>query len=537
MCAELVDHISQMCDDLCTSLAESLVIDERIERLREESAQVRHETEKTVREMSERFSTERTVQMQENDSLRHQIQSITADLDSMRRANAELQASLASSVISSKQLQATNDELLTQLQAVGTTHNKHDHPQKETVPIVVLPDVVADLSKEAHTQEIRDLQSTNQSLKRHIDFLDATIAEWKHENESLRESLSCCESKWQSKEAEYHRLLKKASQLESAVQDERLKNKKAVELVKTIKEDLRRVQRQHPIEFESVSQTQPALSRGGNMPASDLEHLFEERVADIQKAASPIRAANMTAESSLNLETREFLAGIMANQSGDSSEIDKLLRLIKGSENTSIQLANFGHVVEELTEENKVLREAARENQEKQQRREDSWLSKIEELRDDYAKSVGDCEQLDAVLSDYEKQFGNILIFTANISNIASPEEGHPYPFAALFSQLNNEYATATHHSALLQQRVTELQQTVEAKESQLQTQIAALDTMSLNSQQQKGEIHDLQRQNESLARKLDELKREMRECHESRKTLEHKLKKIVSMFKTSVIE
>ncbi|KAI8923681.1 hypothetical protein BC831DRAFT_469806 [Entophlyctis helioformis] len=566
-CAEMVDLLLAICDDVCLSFEDSLQIDQRIERLRDESTQIRVEAERMVQSMTERFHTDTAALEQERTVLRDQVAALTRDLTMARQSQSDLATTVDSLTTLNKELKRVNAELENQLES-STVSSDDRGKQAAAAAAKLLPVDVGDFALPtvadlAHTDKIKSLQDANHGLQSHVDYLEKTIEKWKGENESLREALRRHDERLQAKEAESHRLAKKVSVLETAVGDEQLRTSKAMELVKTLKDDVHKMRRSAP-----ESRWQAAHDAGGERDVdrggqtSDLERAFEERVAAIhqkqQRSGSPGRgghgpsskaaAAAMAAAATVGLGSQggndfSSLFGRLlssAGSTGDAFEIEALLRLIKDNESTSQQLAKFGETIEEminriksLEDDNQQLRQRASAIKDKMRSRESAWVDKLKSLRRDYTKSVDDCQQLDQVLADYERQFSNILVFTDGIAKIEAPPAGHPYPFASVFAMLSNEYVAATHQSALLQQRVGELQQTIEDKEALLQGQVLTVETMSVASQELKNEIHNLQKQAEMYERRLGDAQRELKQSEDKCMMLETKLKRLLQGYKT----
>nr|KAJ3420688.1 hypothetical protein HK105_005380 [Polyrhizophydium stewartii] len=531
-CAEMLDVLSAVSSDVCASFDESIQIDHRIEHLRQESTQVRQETERTVGELTERYHAETAALRGENETLRQHAVALTTEIDQLRRANDEVRASMGMVVAANKEMRSIIDDLQRRQIEIKTAIE----PATPSLPAPKHP-LVASLeemqtnaaSESATADAIKDLEAANKSLKSHIAYLEKTIAEWRSENELVRDALKHSEAKLRARDAEQGKLISRIGALENAVHDERLRTQKAVD----------------DAGGEGLMTPDSQSSEGASM--ANLERAFQTHIAAIKSAASPQHRAPAA-------ELDALLAGLTGDSAGDAFEVGALLQLLRDNDNTSQQLAKFGQIVEDmieranaLAEENESLKERMAASKTKHRTRETAWLAKIKTLKQDYARSAADCQQLDQVLSDYDKQFSNMLVFTEGItwlsgtqpmlSHGAASSGGHPFPFASVFATVVNEYVAAVHQIDMLNHRMAELQQSVETKEAQLQAQLAATETLSLAGQQHKAEIHDLQTQAEAQARRMVELQRELKQCEDARRAGEAKLRKIVTAYKAYMTE
>ncbi|KAL2915080.1 hypothetical protein HK105_205404 [Polyrhizophydium stewartii] len=559
-CAEMLDVLSAVSSDVCASFDESIQIDHRIEHLRQESTQVRQETERTVGELTERYHAETAALRGENETLRQHAVALTTEIDQLRRANDEVRASMGMVVAANKEMRSIIDDLQRRQIEIKTAIEPH--------PLVAsLEEMQTNAASESATADaIKDLEAANKSLKSHIAYLEKTIAEWRSENELVRDALKHSEAKLRARDAEQGKLISRIGALENAVHDERLRTQKAVEYAKQLREGRHHGHHHHHHQHQhhrhahgAPAQRAAASDAGGEglmtpdsqssegASMANLERAFQTHIAAIKSAASPQHRAPAA-------ELDALLAGLTGDSAGDAFEVGALLQLLRDNDNTSQQLAKFGQIVEDmieranaLAEENESLKERMAASKTKHRTRETAWLAKIKTLKQDYARSAADCQQLDQVLSDYDKQFSNMLVFTEGItwlsgtqpmlSHGAASSGGHPFPFASVFATVVNEYVAAVHQIDMLNHRMAELQQSVETKEAQLQAQLAATETLSLAGQQHKAEIHDLQTQAEAQARRMVELQRELKQCEDARRAGEAKLRKIVTAYKAYMTE
>ncbi|KAH6573621.1 hypothetical protein BASA62_002881 [Batrachochytrium salamandrivorans] len=552
-CTQVVEGISAISKGVCATLEESQLIDQRISRLFEESTQIRKRAEHTIHDMTVQFQVSHTAMRHEMDLLGNRLNATIAERDSLRETNTNLTNSTSSVVSSNTELRKLNKNLLKKC-----TERDSTKPVPEPTPTPVnvavpVPVFVKMEDLQTHSDQMEQnycpppIHELNQSLKSHVEYLEKTITDWREENESLRLLLQQSETMVKSKDAESTQYMQQIMDLQTGIEDERLKTKKAVELVKSIKHDKNGTQEYDPCDTEREHHRDlphglqyDGLGHGPPTTTVELERVFDEHVAKFKKPSTRLNEMSSAGQSEIYTMLEKALVGEAGACNGFGA--DALFKLVRDSETSSAQLADLGHAIEDavskskiLTDENQNLKDRIRADRTKMRSRESAWLEKIKSLRQDYTKCVDDCRQLDEVLADYEKQFSSILIFSSkmNAANTDPPGAGHPYPFATLFAHLDSVYVSVTHHAESLHQRVNELQECVSSKETQLQAQTTATETISIKGQEQTSKIHDLQRQGELHAHKLEQLKQDLEQSEDARKKAESKLKKVVTAYKT----
>ncbi|OAJ41463.1 hypothetical protein BDEG_25054 [Batrachochytrium dendrobatidis JEL423] len=550
--AQVVETVWTMAKSICFVFDESLMIDGRIERIRGESSQVRLITERTIHDMTTRFKTESVSMQHEMDTLKHQLQNALKERDALQMSVVDLNSSMKSLVASNTELRQEKHALMKD-QAEMETDIRVREAVMSTIPssfpvqvpvLVNVNDTKASTENTSHHNDSVQIHELKCNLQTHIEYLEKTITEWQSENSTLQQLFQKSEAMVHSKNAENCELSKRIVDFEDAIENEKLRTKKLVELVKVLKKEKKDIQTSLSMS-RSFQNGKNGCNRcsADEQPTQDPVHLgrvLENHITSMTKEHSKLNVSSIHEQPDMNsLLVKAFTDG----NGSHGFEAETLFKLVRDNETTSQQLTSLGQAIEDvilksqtLDNENKTLKERIRSKKLKAQSRESCWLDKIKSLKGDLAKSIDDCGQLDRVLADYEKQFNSILIFTRNLNvdyAMDDPNAGHPYPFASLFAHVSSLNTAATTHASLLQQKLVELQQHIDAKEAQLQAQISVSDAVSHKSQEQTGEIHDLQKQNEFKEREVQKLRLDMQQCEEARKQIEAKLKKVVSAYKS----
>ena len=359
ICAELTQLLTYSFTDTCESYEESLDIDMRIEKLRTESVQVRQETERTISEMRSRYEHDINEAKQEGDVLRGRVEGLNLEIGRLNGENDNLRKrSVRDSAEDYNAVKRDNDLLQTRLEGLirdlESARSESDRLKsnadglsklnKELLETVQLKEAAKEkeleddgaISDDGHSQyreRIQVLELMNHSLKSHIAYLEGAIAEWKLENSKLTKSLQRLETERVEKNAETTALSMKLHQADSALQIETLEVKKAHELIKSLKTQLR----------ASSSSENATVLFEVDAEAHRMESAFNEQVNRMKTRFSPVPPSHVPQNTAASSTIDNILSSSI---SGDAVELGSILRVIKESDSTADQWSKFGAAIE-----------------------------------------------------------------------------------------------------------------------------------------------------------------------------------------------
>ncbi|KAJ3324646.1 hypothetical protein HDV06_006539 [Boothiomyces sp. JEL0866] len=209
----IVDAIIMDSKEIWQNYKEAKDIDQRLIKLGKESHRIRIEATETIQNLT--GTNEKQVT-----ELNHKL----------KKAELKLKA------VSEKH-KLLNDEY----EKLGKEHQDLIQQNKELKVLAdrppVQPEVVVLSSSEQSEQtkrEFEKLLETNNQYKQLIENLKTTIQEWKSENDLLQTSLKEFKQKYEQSEGEVLKFTKKIGNMETLLEDEKLKNQKAAELLKSL---------------------------------------------------------------------------------------------------------------------------------------------------------------------------------------------------------------------------------------------------------------------------------------------------------------
>lgn len=226
-------------DVVCTSFEhvwkiskDSSLLDTRIDQLRIESLSVNKDATETIKELS--ISHEQSV---------HTLSTSKRQAEQQLFALTEKYQQLKTIHLDVVQQNVELNENIQRLNEIA--HRPVVHPE-----VVLLP---ATIDSSAEIQ-IEGLQKRNFDLNAHIESLAGTIEAWKAENDALQKDLLSLRQDRTVLETEKLENLKKLSDLENQVQDEKLKCEKAGEAVKCLDQSLQLAQKSRHEKKDSTAE-------------------------------------------------------------------------------------------------------------------------------------------------------------------------------------------------------------------------------------------------------------------------------------------
>ncbi|KAI8806422.1 hypothetical protein BJ742DRAFT_855185 [Cladochytrium replicatum] len=455
---------------------DSTSVDERIHRLSDESARIRQEAEKTITELNSNYAQELEALQRENGEMDGQLDSIQKELEGIRRiATAKEQEVRRLSEIIEKQQQKLQQQHSSGGSRNGRRSARDEGQESNTVttssgssPYLrgsngLAVDALWSRSGAAtangpnpdslaYIKRIEELKIANLRLKRSEETLLKTIEDWKRENETLNEMLRKREARGpfanrdsivESLEGEVANLGSKLDQMDSALEDERLKVRKAEELKRKLELELETSRKETAAwkaRAASVRAAEQKLSSKDKLPSDmedrtttpdssmatmkQLEKVLRERLADlIDRDSGRSRRPNLEVEGLLNVLGPKIpgKGGLV----GDLSQLEALLSLFQENKNNAAQLASLTEMVEshvkqmdQYRKENESLNQKLKQSYEKIRSRETTWLAKFKEVRDEHERIQREYQEILVVLIDYEKQYqsSTLLVSTSGLS-------------------------------------------------------------------------------------------------------------------------
>ncbi|KAJ3272617.1 hypothetical protein HDV01_005364 [Terramyces sp. JEL0728] len=375
----LVDAIITDSKEVWQNYKETREVDKRILKLSKESHRISIEATETIQNLTSANEKQVT-------ELKQNLKKAELKLKAMSEKYKLLNSDYEKLEQDSQGLSKQNQELKVLA----------DRPPAQPEVVVINSSDQSDQTK----KEFEKLIATNNQYRQLIDNLKATISEWKSENELLQSSLKDFKQKYEHSEAENLKSIKKIGNLETLVEDEKLKNQKAGELLKSLQA--------HP-------PPQPVKQESTPIDAILQSHLQALDLI-IQKPA-PSSSKNIEV---LQLKVNQHLKAI--------AEKDALIATLnqKLDESTSL--------IDTLASKNSKLANKYLAQKDKFHIREEKWSEKLHVLKEQYQEIESEISQTASILGVYQEQYNVIsgLVVSATSSN-------HPYPFSQLFVGLHEK--------------------------------------------------------------------------------------------------
>ncbi|KAJ3281600.1 hypothetical protein HK104_011370 [Borealophlyctis nickersoniae] len=521
-CGEVVQVVVTCAGAIHLALEDSVLVDERIQRIREDSVKVREETERTIRDLADRYAADVRTLQGDNRTLEQNLITIQKDLAKIKQEYADERARR-------KQLEATREADRDLASAREKSLIEETSAAVEQTATAAVLD--SELRLKDHVARIDDLTAENTRLKAHAEVLERTIAEWKTECATLRDALHKTELAPVEVDEKVMKLQGLVDKLEERVEDEKLKNRKAAELIKSFKEDLE-------VAKKDAERVKVAEEANGPSSLEELEHTMKERLDDLERRG---RVSNTYLGDLLNGQETDVLAGLFSSGGlGNAQDVEALLALLKENQDTADQLSQLSGMIEDqvkrantLKSENATLADALSETKDKLKLREEAWLGKFETLQSALESIRKQHTDVETLLLGYEKQYKAVALLVHDTDadtpsdclrseGGGSCDHGHPYPFATRFSHLHNLYVSSKHSMSLLHQKLADLARTAEER----LTRVESLEGQHAETRE---EAERAKREAEERGRRVAELEKTLGQVEEQKRAAESKLKRIVN--------
>ncbi|KNC96004.1 uncharacterized protein SPPG_08603 [Spizellomyces punctatus DAOM BR117] len=515
-CKDVTQVVTVSAHAFSAALEESLLVEDRIHRLREDSTKIRAETERTIKTIADSYASDMQKLQDDNETLEGNLEKIQTEFEKIKKAYKEEQEKRMREVALAREaaMVAEKGRL-----AVLKEVQEHEALQKRTqidsdtcVDWLAAERTAAALLEEetktaSYEKRIDELTAITTQMQAHQEHLERTIEKWKRENVTLRASLEKMYSAPAATEAEFTKLRKSIDMLESKLDDEKLKNQQATEIIDNLQEDLRRKQK----ELENTR----TASVGGDSawdPSADLLREIGRTLTDKVNGLQQHHGEPSPCRDNL-------------------CDVEALMELLKNNQDTSNQLEQLNGMIEEhvhqlsaLRAENSSLKEALSKTKDKLKSREDAWMGKFKTLQASFEDVKSQHRELEQLLTDYEKQYQHILPYAAD-SDRLTDDRDHPLPFVKQFLHIHNLHVSANNSAALLQQKVAEGTKTSEA-------QLLEIQALTARHESERDRIQSLERTTEGHIRRIEELQKDVKLLGEQKAATEAKLKRIVNGFR-----
>ncbi|TPX68213.1 hypothetical protein SpCBS45565_g03256 [Spizellomyces sp. 'palustris'] len=515
-CKDITQVVAISAHAFSAALEESLLVENRIQRLREDSTKIGAETERTIKTIADSYASDMQKLQDDNETLEGNLEKIQTEFEKIKKAYKEEQQKRMREVALAREAAMVAEKgrlaVLEEVQEHETLQKCTQIDSETCVDWLAAERTAAALLEEetktaSYEKRIDELTAITTQMQAHQEHLERTIEKWKRENVTLRASLEKMHSAPAVTEVEFTKLRKSIDMLESNLDDEKLKNQKATEIIDDLQEDLRRKQK----ELENTR----TASLGGDSawdPSADMLREIGRTLTDKVNGLQQHHGETSPCRDNL-------------------CDVEALMELLKNNQDTSNQLEQLNGMIEEhvqqlsaLRAENSSLKEALSKTKDKLKSREDAWMGKFKVLQTSFEDVKSQHRELEHLLTDYEKQYQHILPYTAD-SDRLTDDHDHPLPFVKQFLHIHNLHVSANISAALLQQKVAEGTKTSEA-------QLLEIQALTARHESERDRIQSLERTTEGHIRRIEELQKDVKLLGEQKAATEAKLKRIVSGFR-----
>ncbi|KAI9005305.1 hypothetical protein BC832DRAFT_592431 [Gaertneriomyces semiglobifer] len=548
MCADLLQVVSGSANAFLTSLMESAMLEEHVQRLRDSTAAIREEAERTVKEITSKFQEEVGDLEKENGAL-------TADLETARTGLEKIKSALDEEKERRQQeLDATLDRHSRELQTLKDQHmdersewsrraaaadaaleelrrqqeellrrHKNEKPKGPVVDDVghltaertATALLQGDMRGVAYLREIGELKAENQRLQSQQESLERSLAEYKTQAADLQEIIRHLRDQPDESQISMVRYLRKIERLEKTVEEEQMKGVKAAEIIETLKVELHDMQ------------TELARHDGKNSVVEQTSNVLRELGRSLFEKINTLKEADERTSAALESHDFEALTGLLKENQDTSEQLTQLTSMVEGV----LEHLNI------LKDENSILKSNLAKVKEKLRQREATWLQKFQGLQGDLDDIQNKQHDMDVLLAEYESQYREVLALAATsaaFDNGASslnplPFADHPLPFLTHFTHLHNLHAADMHSMSILQQRAAEYTKLADERYAELQA-------MEARQASGREKVSCLERTRENLSQRLEDIQKEVSTLREQKKLMEGKMKRIVAGYKKMIL-
>ncbi|KAJ3184842.1 hypothetical protein HDU85_001521 [Gaertneriomyces sp. JEL0708] len=548
MCADLLQVVSGSANAFLTSLTESAMLEEHVQRLRDSTAAIREEAERTVKEITAKFQEEVGDLEKENGALTADLETAQTGLEKIRsaldeekeRRQQELDATLnkhsrelqtlkdqhmdersewsrrtAAADAALEELRRQQEELLKQLtneKPTGPVVDDAGHLTAERTATALLQ---GDMRGAGYLREIGELKAENHRLQNQQDSLERSLAEYKTQAADLQEIIRHLREQPDESQISMVRYLRKIEKLEKTLEEEQMRGVKAAEIIETLKVELHDMQ------------TELARHDGKNIIVEQTSNVLRELGRSLFEKINALKEADERTSAALESHDFEALTGLLKENQDTAEQLTQLTSMVEGV------LEHLNN----LKDENSILKSNLAKVKEKLRQREATWLQKFQGLQGDLDDIQNKQHDMDVLLAEYESQYRELLALAATsaaFDNGASslnplPSADHPLPFLTHFTHLHNLHAADMHSMSILQQRAAEYTKLADERYAELQ----AMEARQANGREK---VSCLERTRENLSQRLEDVQKEVSTLREQKKLLEGKMKRIVAGYKKMIM-
>ncbi|KAI8896382.1 hypothetical protein BC833DRAFT_103038 [Globomyces pollinis-pini] len=432
----LVKIICQTCGNCWDLIQGTNELDEKIEKLHHDSGKVRKEAIEKIKRLNESHRQDVEERDHMNSNLKSKLNALTEKYKQILSEHEEL----------IKQ----NDELILINEELEMIAKRPDHPP-EVVLVPSNPDTYI------HLNELEQLKLQNKDLQDHIEHLTITITNWKAENNSLQDMINQVKAKKNQLEKESLKQVKEIGEYESQINDEKLKNQKLTELIKSLQNQL-----------QDLKTIPKANDYHKTILVNELEKTLESQITSIKEKTQSKEAKNsILTQEGVELEVLKYM-----------KFMDDKTERVKALEQKLQDLLN------QLEEANIRLKTKSVQAKEKFHVRESTWLNRIKKNKQDYEELKEKYDDIKDCLTSYLEQFQDIQALLKE-TDIPYRIDNHPLPFSKLFISLHSQTVKLSNECTHLNQSI----KTLKSAQDENGKQLAALNTGNQSMKTEKLEL------------------------------------------------
>ncbi|KAJ3044718.1 hypothetical protein HDV00_001122 [Rhizophlyctis rosea] len=551
-CADIVHTVSTCAQTIQTVWKESSDLDKRIHKLKEESIKIRKEAEETIEDLTTQYGEDVRVLEKGNRALEGSLVTLRNEVDKIRSGHVEERKGFKEAIRGLERQVADiggrNRELERHVRELGGEVGRLEEVERglreqnremERVYRIEHEDLAdnsfvieqsagaavmeAEVRIKELTREIDVVREDNLKLQAHVASLERQVGEWKGENEKLRDAAVKEDARraiTEGKEEEILDLKTLLAGLEHKIDSEKLKNRKAAELIKSLNDQL------------TTTKSELTLLKDASKHISDNE---SENYQHLRRSEGLLRERVLGKErrkgGSVRLEDDggdgDLFAGLFEPEGGvERQDMEAVLALIEKNQDTAEQLTRLSAMLEEhveqaqnLKHENETLSSSLTKCEKRLKTREQAWFQKFTSLQNDIESLRDEQSSVETLLTAYESQFHGIKALAGDI--ITEKGADHPYPFLPHFTHLHNLYTSTQHTLSLSHQQNANLTQKAEERQMQLHT-------LEIAHQGKREECEAARRECEERGRRCAEMERRVREVEGRAGELEKRVREVV---------
>lgn len=460
------------CSNVFLSLIdESRAIETRIHHIGQESSKLKEETERTLMHITTKYEDELARLREEKhrleseaDHYKHELRSHKLDFeDAVKKSNEAL--SSAFNDLKSEHMAAIKE----QHHPLHQQPHQHEYPKHQYTSSVPSSPQLKQHTEQYENQllylnrELASLSAAHARLKSQNESQERTIEAWKKENRHLREALEVLQRQKAEEEktggpnaVEIEGYKDSIEKLDAQLEDEKLRNKKAAELIKVLKEEvtssageaekLRKalsastsITRSQSSEFIGSSDAETSASvlpqsvraQSENEQLRKLRVIIKEKMEQMKSRAkrSPSPHSHHHVSPSHNgdpfgVGEMETLLHLLKDNQETVNRLNELQSMVDGRNKTWLKIfmsilkpSNFYHLEQTdlmaslqhekltLTGSNESMIQQLLEYKEKSKIREQAWLTKLKALQKEMSLSKTVYEECEKILDTYEKMW------------------------------------------------------------------------------------------------------------------------------------